>query len=51
MAKGKGLAVLALIIGISGLGLGLYSIVFPQGRASGIQKTWFIYDSCKIFEP
>lgn len=45
MVKGKGLAIFALIIGISGLGLGVISLTFPQGQNSGIQKTWFIYDS------
>jgi len=45
MAKGKALAIFALIIGISGLGLGIYSLVFPQQQNSGIQKTWFVYDS------
>ena len=49
MAKGKGLAVLALLIGISGLGLGLYSLLFPQVQTGGIQKTWFIYDSWPHF--
>ncbi len=49
MAKGKGLAVLALLIGISGLGLGIYSLLFPQVQTSGIQKTWFIYDSWPHF--
>lgn len=39
MAKGKGLAVLALLIGISGLGLGTYSLLFPQVQTGGIQKT------------
>ena len=45
MVKGKGLAIFALIIGILGLGLGIYSLVFPQQQNSGIQKTWFVYDS------
>ena len=49
MAKGKGLVVLALLIGISGLGLGIYSLVFPQVQTGGIQKTWFIYDSWPHF--
>jgi len=45
VVKGKGLAIFALIIGISGLGLGVYSLVIPPRQISGIQKTWFIYDS------
>lgn len=54
MAKGRGLAVLALFIGISGLGLGLYSVFYPQVQnggisESGIQKTWFKYDSWPHF--
>ena len=49
MAKGKGLVVLALLIGISGLGLGIYSLLFPQVQTGGIQKTWFIYDSWPHF--
>jgi hypothetical protein len=49
MSNGKGLGILALIIGISGLGLGVYTIVFPQVQDVdtnfGIQNTWFKYDS------
>ena len=45
MVKGKGLAIFALIIGISGLGLGVISLTFPRGQNNGIQKTWFVYDS------
>jgi len=45
VVKGKGLAIFALIIGISGLGLGVISLTSPQGQNSGIQKTWFVYDS------
>lgn len=44
MVKGKGLAIFALIIGISGLGLGLSSLFIPPPQSSGIQKTWFAYD-------
>ncbi|MFW9820353.1 MAG: hypothetical protein ACFFE5_12150 [Candidatus Thorarchaeota archaeon] len=48
MSNGKGLGILALLIGISGLGLGVYTIVFPQVRVVdtnfGIQNTWFKYD-------
>ena len=48
------MAVLALLIGISGLGLGIYSVFYPQVQnggisESGIQKTWFIYDSWPHF--
>jgi len=54
MAKGRGLVVLALLIGISGLGLGIYSVFYPQVQnggisESGIQKTWFKYDSWPHF--
>lgn len=49
MVKGKGLAILALIIGISGLGLGVISLTFPREQNSGIQKTWFEYDSAIHF--
>ncbi|MFX0167257.1 MAG: hypothetical protein ACFE9V_18190 [Candidatus Hodarchaeota archaeon] len=49
MSNGKGLGILAFIIGISGLGLGVYTIVFPQVQDVdtnfGIQNTWFKYDS------
>ena len=45
MVKGKALAIFTLILGISGLGLGIYSLVFSMGKNSGIQKTWFVYDS------
>ncbi len=48
MSNGKGLGILALLIGISGLGLGVYIIVFPQVQVVdsnfGIQNTWFNYD-------
>ena len=32
-----------------GLGLGVYSLVFPQQQNIGIQKTWFVYDSSVHF--
>ena len=48
MSNGKGLSILALLIGISGLGLGVYTLVFPQVQVVdtnfGIQNTWFKYD-------
>ncbi|MFW9968919.1 MAG: hypothetical protein ACFFDF_01880 [Candidatus Odinarchaeota archaeon] len=46
MSSGKGLGIIALLIGISGLGLGVYSLVVPQVHTNfGIQNTWFNYDS------
>ena len=45
MVRGKGIAIFALIIGILGLGLGIISVALPRGQNSGIQKTWFVYDS------
>ena len=49
MSNGKGLGIIALLVGISGLGLGVYTIVFPQVQVIdtkfGIQNTWFNYDS------
>ncbi|MFX1448210.1 MAG: hypothetical protein ACFFCG_08730 [Promethearchaeota archaeon] len=49
MSNGKGLSILALLLGISGLGLGVYTLVFPQVQVVdtnfGIQNTWFKYDS------
>ncbi|MFX0004132.1 MAG: hypothetical protein ACFE9C_08110 [Candidatus Hodarchaeota archaeon] len=46
MSNGKGLTILALLIGISGLGLGVYTVVFPKVDTNfGIQNTWFNYDS------
>ncbi|MFX0104815.1 MAG: hypothetical protein ACFE75_04940 [Candidatus Hodarchaeota archaeon] len=48
MSNGKGLGIIALLIGISGLGLGVYTLVFPQVQVVdtnfGIQNTWFKYD-------
>ena len=49
MSDGKGLAILALLFGISGLGLGTYSVVFIPGQIGntstfGIQQTWFAHD-------
>ncbi|MFW9827727.1 MAG: hypothetical protein ACFFEY_09050 [Candidatus Thorarchaeota archaeon] len=50
MSNGKGLSILALLIGISGLGLGIYTFVFPPVQVQvvdtnfGIQNTWFKYD-------
>ena len=49
MSNGKGLAILALLFGISGLGLGTYSVIFLPtqfGDTStlGIQQTWFSHD-------
>ena len=46
MSSGKGLGILALLIGISGLGLGVYTVVFPKVDVKfGIQNTWFNYDT------
>lgn len=45
MLKGKGLVIFALIVGISGLGLGVISLTLPPEQNNGIQKTWFVYDS------
>jgi hypothetical protein len=49
MSNGKGLGILALLIGISGLGLGVYTLVLPQVQVVdtnfGIQNTWFNHDS------
>jgi len=49
MSSGKVLGILALLVGISGLGLGVYTILFPQVQIVdtefGIQNTWFKYDS------
>ncbi len=49
MSNGKGLAIVALLFGISGLGLGSYSVFFIPGQfgntdAFGIQQTWFAHD-------
>lgn len=46
MSSGKGLGIIALLIAISGLGLGIYTLVFPavQDTNFGIQNTWFSYD-------
>ena len=54
MTKGKGLAVLALIIGISGLGLGLYSYILIQTPTteitrSGVHRTWYTYDQTTYY--
>jgi len=54
MAKGKGLAVLALLFGISGLGLGLYSFILIQTPTteitkSGIHRTWYNYDQTTYY--
>ena len=49
MSNGKGLGIIALLIGISGLGLGVYTLVFPPEQVVdtnfGIQNTWFNHDS------
>lgn len=48
MSNGKGLGILALLVGISGLGLGIYTLIVPQVQVVdtnfGIQNTWFNYD-------
>ncbi len=50
MSNSKGLSILALIIGISSLGLGIYTFVFPPVQVQvvetdfGVQNTWFKYD-------
>jgi hypothetical protein len=53
MSNGKGLGILALLIGISGLGLGIYTLVFPpvqvQDTDFGIQETWFSYYTTDVF--
>lgn len=54
MIKGKGLAVLALIFGISGLGLGLYSFILihtptTEITRSGIHRTWYNYNQTTYY--
>ena len=49
MSNGKGLSIIALIIGVSGLSLGIYTLVIPPVQVVdtnfGIQQTWLNYDS------
>ncbi|MFX1233953.1 MAG: hypothetical protein ACFFBY_05270 [Promethearchaeota archaeon] len=53
MSKGKGLSILALLIALSGLGLGIYTFVFPPVQVSDtnfeIQETWFNSYSTDVF--
>lgn len=49
MSNGKGLAILALLVGISGLGLSAYSVIIVPAQIGetstfGIQHTWFAHD-------
>ncbi|MFX1407406.1 MAG: hypothetical protein ACFFBW_10640 [Promethearchaeota archaeon] len=48
MSNGKGLGILALLVGLSGLGLGVYTLIVPQApivdNNFGIQNTWFNYN-------
>lgn len=49
MSSGKGLAITALLVGISALALGAYSVVIVPGQIGdasnfGIQQTWFSHD-------
>ncbi|MFX0004840.1 MAG: hypothetical protein ACFFAA_13665 [Promethearchaeota archaeon] len=55
MSSGKALSIVALIIGISGLGLGIYTFVFPPVQVQvpnnnfEIQETWFNYYSTDVY--
>ncbi len=54
MEKGKGLVILALILGISGLSLGLYSFIMIQTPTteiirSGIHRTWYNYNQTTYY--
>ena len=46
MSKSSGLAVLALLVGVSALGLGAYQLLFatPTDTKSGIKNTWYSFD-------
>ncbi len=46
MSKSTGLAVLALLVGVSALGLGAYQMLFvtPIDTKSGIKHTWYSFD-------
>jgi len=47
MSNGKGLSIIALLVALSGLGLGIYTFVFPSVQVQvpdtnfEIQETWF----------
>ncbi|KKL07606.1 hypothetical protein LCGC14_2584360 [marine sediment metagenome] len=47
MSKSSGLAVLALLVGVSALGLGAYQMFFvtPTNMKSGIKNTWYSFDT------
>lgn len=47
MSKSSGLAVLALLVGVSALGLGAYQMLFvtPTNSKSGIKNTWYSFDT------
>lgn len=55
MSNGKGLSILALLIAISGLGLGIYTFVFPPIQVQvpdtnfEIQETWFNSYSTDVY--
>ncbi len=44
MSKSSVLAVLALIVGASGVGLGAYQILLVTPSQSGIKNTWYSFD-------
>lgn len=55
MSSGKGLSIIALLIGISGLGLGIYTFIFPPTQVQtvdtnfGVQNTWYKYYSTDVY--
>ncbi len=45
MSKSSVLAVLALVVGASGLGLGAYQMLLVTPAQSGIKHTWYSFDN------
>ena len=48
MLNGKGLSIIALIIGISGLGLGIYTFAFPPVQVQVLETNFEIQETFKL---
>ncbi|MFW9872973.1 MAG: hypothetical protein ACFFG0_07715 [Candidatus Thorarchaeota archaeon] len=47
--SGRGLSIIALLVGVAGLGLGLYTMFFSQSTPNSAPKSWYIKNDTFIY--
>ncbi|MFX1575414.1 MAG: hypothetical protein ACFFB0_21985 [Promethearchaeota archaeon] len=47
--SGRGLSIIALLVGVIGLGLGLYTIFFSQSKPNSAPKSWYIKNDTFLY--